>query len=196
MLKHFATALWLFPSLASAQTATYLVEPSLAACQARSASQCTQLGCDGTLTRFWWSCQVLATATATGGATGTGGTSAITIQPATPFDVTTTNKIAPSPTGLSTTEQAAVQTVTQLGTALPYVISEPTWVANLTAPELAAITANNILNTELNALKAAATVNLNAANVQTFLSGALAAGAITQTTYAAMSTPKPTITTP
>jgi hypothetical protein len=76
------------------------------------------------------------------------------------------------------------------------VISEPTWVANLTAPELAVITANNILNTELNALKAAATINLNAANVQTFLSGALAAGAITQTTYAAMSTPKPTITTP
>ena len=167
----------LAPSLASAQS--YLIEPSLAQCQARSAQQCTALGCDGVQTKYWWSCQVFASPTVTGGASGAGGTSGLTIIPGDGwYDVTTTNSVAKSPTGLTPQEQAAIQTQAQLGTALPYMISQPTWKALFTAQQIATINANATLKAEMTAILATNPINLTLAEVQTFCSAALAAGAI------------------
>lgn len=158
---------------------TYLVEPSLVACQTRAATQCTSLGCDGVKTQFWWACQVLASATATGGANGTGGSAALTIQPGTPFDMSTTNKIAPNAVGLSTAEQSAVQTMTQLGTALPYIISEPSFLARFTALQISAMASNGATSAGWTAVKGGATVNLNSAAIQTLVATALAQAIIT-----------------
>lgn len=179
---------------APAVAQTYLVHPSLAACQTRSAQQCTALGCDGTLTKYWWPCLPLATATVAGGVNGTGGTTGLQILPGTPFDVSTTNKHATA--GLTAPEQAAVQTETQLGTALPYIISQPTWLAHLTAPQLATINGNTGLKAQLTTIQASATVNLNSSTAQNFLSACLAAGAISQATYTVMATPQAAIANP
>lgn len=121
----------------------------------------------------------LATATTTGGSGGTGGTTAIVIQPGTPFDTTTTNKIATTATGLSTTEKSAVQSVAQLGTALPYVISEPTFVARFTTAQQTAMAANAATTAGWNVVKGSATTNLNSAAIQTLVATALAQAIIT-----------------
>jgi hypothetical protein len=260
MLKRVAIIFTLWPSLASAQS--YLVEPSLAQCQIRSAQQCASLNCDGGIlqgsiagntltitqtskspagspvlsgagvspgtkisgpcalangvgscpvnvsqtvsleimsfgqTSMWWACQVLSTATASGGAAGTGGTTAITIQPGTPYDVTTTNLIATSPTGLTGAEQAAIQTQTALGSALPWLWPQPTWKAIFTTQEITAINANATLKAEMTAILATNPINLQSAAVQTFLSGALAGGEITQATYNSATAYQATIGSP
>lgn len=78
------------------------------ACLARSQAQCQALGCDGVVTKYWWTCIPL-----------TDGTAAIEVRPGTPFDATTMNAVAKSPTGLSGTEQGALQTKEQIDAKLP-----------------------------------------------------------------------------
>lgn len=174
----------------------YLVEPSFSACQTRASTQCTALSCDGVETQFWWVCQVLATPTSTGGANGTGGSTALTIQPGTPFDVTTTNKIATNPAGLSTAEQSAVQTMTQLGTALPYIISEPSFLARFTAPQVSAMASNGATSAGWNVVKGGATVNLNSAAIQALVATALAQSIITAANVQTILAPQATIASP
>ena len=106
MLMRVAFLLALWPSLASAQV--YLVDPKAAACLARRAAQCTAVGCDGVLTKYWWDCDLLAEQTTSGGVSGTGGTTALVILPGTPY----------GEQGLTGAEQAAIQTEEQLGAAL------------------------------------------------------------------------------
>lgn len=177
MLRLIALFILLAASPAIAQT--YLVEPSLSACQTRTAAQCTALGCDGVKTQFWWACQVLASATATGGANGTGGSAALTIQPGTPFDVTATTKSVAVPAGLSTAEQSAVQTMAQLGTALPYIISEPSFLARFTALQISSMASNGATSAGWTSVKGGATVNLSSAAIQTLVATALAQAIIT-----------------
>lgn len=184
----------ILPSLAFAQS--YLIEPSLSACQTRAAAQCAALGCDGVKTQFWWSCQVLASATATGGANGTGGSTALTIQPGTPFDVSATNRVAPNAVGLSTAEQSAVQTMTQLGTALPYIISEPSFLARFTALQISAMASNGATSAGWTAVKGGATVNLNAAAIQTLVATALAQAIITAANAQTILAPQAPIANP
>ena len=90
---------------------SYLVFASLAAAQARSAQQATANGCDGVLTKYWWSFG--------GGASGIGGivpptalAGAVVLGPLAPYDETY----------LTATEKAAVQTeaaLTALGWKFP-----------------------------------------------------------------------------
>jgi len=182
MLNLFIFLLALTPAAALGQT--YLVEPSQAACLARSATQCTALGCDGVQTKYWWACQVLATATATGGSSGSGGTTAIQIAPGDRyFDVTTTNAKVATPTGLSSAEQAAVQTVTQLGTALPYIVATPNFTANFTSAQKTAITGNVTYATEWTTINGGALVNLTNPALLSWMSSLVAAGIITQANY-------------
>ena len=108
MLRAASMLFALWPSLAVAQS--YLVEPSLAACQARSAAQCTALGCDGVHTVYWWTCQAL-----------TSGGAAVVVQLGNPwFGVTAVNKVGAA--GLNAAEQLALQTATQLGALLPVAV--------------------------------------------------------------------------
>ena len=97
-MLRLALLLTLIGSTAYAQTATYLVEPSLAACLTRSQTQCTKVGCDGKQTIYWWDCEPLQS-----------GQAVLIIQPGDPqFDATT--KVGPSAIpksqGLSTAEQS------------------------------------------------------------------------------------------
>jgi hypothetical protein len=106
MLSRVCPVLFLlWPSLALGQV--YLVEPTNADCLARSAAQCTALGCDGVHTKYWWGCEDLNPPTISGGVSGSGGSAALVIYPDTPYG---TN-------GLSQAEIAAVQTKDQLAAA-------------------------------------------------------------------------------
>ena len=96
----------------------YLTFSTLAAAQARSASQCTSLGCDGVRTVYWW--PVLPTAT--GGA--------VQIQTGNPCFDATVGPNATSPcaiarlhagTGLTSGEQSSLVTAPNAGFAAPTV---------------------------------------------------------------------------
>ena len=167
-------SLALLPFSVAAQS--YLPQPSLATCLARSAAQCQALGCDGVNTVYWWPCQVLT-------APMSGNTSAIVVQPGDPaFGVTTTNNVAKSPTGLSPTEQSALKTRTAMGTALPDIVATPNFIARFTAAQKTAIT-QSAYASAWTAIQGAALVDLSSASVQVFLANILAAGIITQANY-------------
>ncbi|MGA2501829.1 MAG: hypothetical protein ABSH20_29155, partial [Tepidisphaeraceae bacterium] len=94
----------------------YLTFTTLAAAQARSASQCTALSCDGVQTIYWWP----VVATATGGA--------VQIQTGNPcFDATVgPNAISPcaiarlhAGTGLTSGEQSSLVTAPNAGFTAP-----------------------------------------------------------------------------
>lgn len=106
MLKLFA----FFISIAHAQVVnlnTYLVFPTPQQALARSQQQCQALGCDGTLTKYWWNVVTL-----------TDGTGAVEIQPSGAFGKTTT--VGPCAVcGLTPAEQAALKTALQLGSLIP-----------------------------------------------------------------------------
>jgi hypothetical protein len=119
-----AIALSSTPALAQ----EYLVEPTLSACQTRSAQQCAVLNCDGVQTIWWWSCVVLTIPTITGGAGGNGGAAALQIWPGTSFDVTNTNKKGTG--ALTGQEQIAVQSAATLAPNLPTVTQSQAQVAN------------------------------------------------------------------
>ena len=96
----------------------YLTFSTLAAAQARSAQQCTSLGCDGVKTVYWW--PVLPTAT--GGA--------VQIQTGNPCFDATVGPNATSPcaiaglhagTGLTSGEQSSLVTAPNAGFAAPTV---------------------------------------------------------------------------
>lgn len=94
--------------VSAAQAQTYLPQPDMATCLARSQAQCQALGCDGVNTRYWWTCIPLMD-----------GTAAIEVRPGSPFDATTTNLIARTPVGLSGAEQGSLQTKEQIAPKLP-----------------------------------------------------------------------------
>lgn len=176
--------------LASAANAqAYLVEPSLAACQARSHAQAvalgyTQGGAD-VGTTYWWPCQVLTTTQTSGGATGTGGTTAVQTTPSDPyFDVTTSQVAAvQSATGYTSSEQAAVQTLPQLGTALPFYLTLAQLKARIPQSVINNIAANATLDPLMQQVISQGYIVLTAASAQALLSGALADGIITQSQY-------------
>jgi hypothetical protein len=87
----------------------YLVLADQPTAAARSQSQCTAVGCDGTLTKYWWSVQPL-----------TDGTAAVVIQPATVYDVKPPSGIGKCATcGLTVQEQAVLKTQAQVAPLLP-----------------------------------------------------------------------------
>lgn len=194
MLKRFVFLFILWPAIAIGQT--YLVEPTQSECFARSAQQCVAVGCDGVFTKYWWDCQVLAAETTTGGASGTGGTTGIILYAGTPFDATTTVGPTAIPKGLSTAEQAAIQTQTQLGTALPYIISYPSFTARFTQAELDANAAEFRCSIYWNALKGSATTNLNSSQVNQYMDCAVATNIITPERRAIIQAPQPPIANP
>jgi hypothetical protein len=84
----------------------YLTFSTLAAAQARSQAMCQSLKCDGAKTVYWWP----VVPTASGGA--------VVIMSGDPsFGASTANKVGSG--ALTAAEQSALQTATQLGTALP-----------------------------------------------------------------------------
>lgn len=178
-MRLFFLAMLLVTSPALAQS--YLVQPTLAQCQTRSAQQCTALGCDGTLTKYWWQCQPL-TATAPSAING-GGTTALVIQPSGPFGPTTSNNVSAGAVGLSTTEQSNLAPVATMGTLLPWIVTETTFKARFTPVQISAIGASSDTNvtTPWNNLGAAATVNLQSATIQNMVAAMVADGLITPT---------------
>lgn len=142
----FVCALF-FPALVSAQQ--YLPQIDLTTCRQRSAQQCQALGCDGRKTIYWWDCAAL-----------TDGAAAVVIDP-TRQDFAA---VHPKGMGLTAAEQAALQTRTQLGTKLPDIIPGAMFRSRFTAAQTTAITnavkSDATLNTEYNAIKAAAQVDL------------------------------------
>lgn len=163
----------------------YLPQPTLTISQTRSQQQALALGCDGLLTQYWWPVQ---------GYTGpdlNNNTAAVVIFPGTPFDVTTTNKIVPIPTGLTAQEQTAVLTRAAVGTLLPDIINTPTFQSRFTAQQISAIQANGTTATEWNTIIGAPQVDFQSVSVQKFLSDCLSAGIITQANYATITMPTP-----
>jgi hypothetical protein len=84
----------------------YLVEPSLAAAQARSAEQCKAMGCTPPSTEFWWDVKQLPD-----------GTAAVVIQADGPYAAEHTIKGRTA--GLSKAEIRSLKTARQLGHKLP-----------------------------------------------------------------------------
>lgn len=155
----------------------YLPQPTLSAAQTRSQQQASALGCDGIKTRYWWAVQGYT------GPDANNNTAAIVIIQDTPFDVTTTNEIAPAPTGLTVQEQAAVLPRATVGTLLPDIITTLAFEARFTPPQISAIQANQTTAPEWTAIKGAALVDFQSASIQKFLSDCLSAGIITQANY-------------
>lgn len=183
MLRWLIAVALIWASPAWAQS--FLVEPSLSACQARSAAQCATLGCDGVTTVYWWSCQVLATPTASGGASGAGGTTGLTIIPGDGwYDVSTANTKFSA--GLTPAEQTALQTVADLGDSLPFIVKIAKWASHLTPAQITAINNNPAIKAELTAIQSGGTVDLRSPAVQKFAADALNAGLITQAVYNAI----------
>jgi hypothetical protein len=104
---------------AVAQTSEYVIYPSLAACQARSQSQCASLSCDGTYTRFWWSCTGPLQPGLVGPNAVTNQSYALTIQPGTPFDTTTNNLVSNGTVGLNATEVNKIEPASAMANVLP-----------------------------------------------------------------------------
>jgi hypothetical protein len=114
MLK-LAILLILFATPVAAQTESYLVLTSQAACQARSQAQCQLLGCDGVHTVYWWDCGtgplmagLIGLNTVPSGAYG------LQIDASGPYGKTTSNVVSPTAVGLSSTEQLQLVTAVQL----------------------------------------------------------------------------------
>jgi hypothetical protein len=107
-----ALGLVLFPSVAFAQavqtSTTYLVLPTLQGAQARSQTQCAEVGCDGVQTIYWWEVDAL-----------TDGTAAIAIQPSGPYGKMAVAKACAAGCGLSPSEIAATVSAASLGGLLP-----------------------------------------------------------------------------
>lgn len=177
-MRLFVLVLLLVASPAFAQS--YLVQPSLAQCLTRSAQQCTALGCDGTLTKYWWQCQVLTSAAPS--AINGGGTTALVIQPSGPFGVTTSNNVSAGTVGLSTTEQSNLATAATMNTLLPWVVTVAAFKARFTPIQISAIGSSSDTNvtTPWNNLGAAATVNLQSDTIQNMVSAMAGDGLITQ----------------
>lgn len=194
MMRLLTLAFLLLASPAFAQS--YLVEPTLAQCLTRSAQQCTALGCDGTLTKYWWQCQVL-TATASSAING-GGTTALVIQPSGAFGPTTSNNVSAGTVGLSTTEQSNLATAAAMNTLLPWVVTVGAFKARFTPIQISAIGASGDPNvtTPWNNLGAAATVNLQSATIQTMVSVMVGDGLITATNAQTILTPAAVTATP
>lgn len=169
MLKHALALTFLAVLGSEASAQSYLVQPNATGCLSRSQTQCVALGCDGTFTKYWWSCQAL-----------TDSTVALVIQPSGPFSATTTVGSHVNQ-GLSTSEQSSLQTETQLGTKLPWIITEVAFAARFTAPQLAAINASvdTVVVTNWTAIKGAATTNLQSATTTTLIARLVALGIIT-----------------
>jgi hypothetical protein len=84
----------------------YLVEPSLAAAQERSAKQCKAMGCDGKFSVYWWDVRPL-----------NDGTAVVVIQATGPYAVR--NTVLGRTDGLSDQEIRSLKTAKQLGRRLP-----------------------------------------------------------------------------
>lgn len=145
--------------VSTAQAQTYLPETNVATAQTRSQTACQSQTCDGVQTIYWWQVQGL-----------TDGTAAIVIQPSGPY----------SNTLLTGSEQAAVVTATSLGTKLPTVISEPSFMARFTAGQISAMNASSdpAVSVPWTNVKGSATVNLASSTVQQMLIAAIADGII------------------
>lgn len=186
-MRHLLAAALLLALPAQAQQ--YLPQSSLAACQARSAAQCTAMGCDGVKTVYWWSCQVLA-------AVKSGGTTALVIQPGDPnFGVTTTNTIAKSATGLSAGEQAAVVSRNAMGSALTDIVTTLTFLGRFTAGQKTAIVAS-AFSAQWTAIQGAALVDLSSASINTFVANILGVGIITPANAVTILAPQPPLGSP
>lgn len=181
-MRHHIISVLTFFFAGGASAQSYLVEPSLTQCQARSAAQCSALHCDGVTTIYWWPCQPLASATTTGGSSGTGGTTALQILVGDAwFGIATSNRAGSG--NLTVAEQAALQTEAQLADALPWIVRLAAWASRLSAGQLNAIANNPTVKAELTAIQAGSTVNLKSAAAQKLASDALSAGLIDQATY-------------
>lgn len=88
-MRMLAFAFLLLPGVALAQTQTqqYLPQATIEAALARSATQCTAMGCDGINTKYWWQAITLQN-----------GTAAVVIEASGPY----------GPAGLTAAEQAAL----------------------------------------------------------------------------------------
>ena len=107
MLKYLAVFLALAGTAQAQQaTSSYLVESSLTAARARSAAQCTALGCDGVDTKYWWSVYAL-----------TDGTAVVEIEPAGPYGASFTSSKGSG--SLTTAEQAVLVPYSTIQPLLP-----------------------------------------------------------------------------
>lgn len=126
MRRWLALALCLWASAASAQVVgspSYLIFPTEAACLARSKQQCQALGCDGVLTKYWWSCIGPLSAGLIGPAAVTAGSYAIQVQSNGPFGATTATQVSPTVVGLATAEQMRLVSQTAIAPLLPAAIN-------------------------------------------------------------------------
>lgn len=172
MLKRSLAILLLSTCAAFAQSSSnsYLPLASVVAAQSRAAQMCVALGCTGN-TIYWWGVQPT-----------TDGAASVVIGPTgTAYGPTTTIGPCAVGCGLSSTEQAALQTAAQMGTKLPWVISYPTFEARWSPTEISAmaVSTDPLINPEWSNLKAAATVDLSSAALQTMVNEAVTNGIIT-----------------
>lgn len=143
----------------TAEAQSYLPEATKSAAQTRSQQECTNRGCDGVQTVYWWDVQPL-----------TDGTATIVIAPSGDFGGST----------LTAPEQASLTTANALGTKLPTRISQINFQARFTAAQLVAMNASTdpAIVTPWTTIKAAAVVDLTGAAVQAVLTAAVLDGII------------------
>jgi len=104
---------------ALAQTPEYVIYPNQTACQARAQTQCAALKCDGVQTVYWWGCTGPLQPGLVGPNAVTNQSYALTIQPGTPYDITTNNLVSNGSVGLNSTEQAKIEPASAMANVLP-----------------------------------------------------------------------------
>lgn len=159
-------------SIVHAQDAnSYLVLPTPAQAQTRSQQQCQTLGCDGVRTKYWWTVQPLTDSTA-----------AVVILPSGIYGLAA-NGVGPCAVGCGLTplEQSAVVTATTLGTRLPWVISEPAFMARFTPIQISAANASQdpAVSVPWTQVKGAATTNLQSTTVINMVDAMVVDGIVT-----------------
>jgi hypothetical protein len=99
---------------------TYLIYATQALAQARSKTQCTAVGCDGTKTVYWWNVIGPTNAGTISATAIAAGSYALEVQPGGYFGATVSG-VGPCAVGcgLSTVEQGSLVTAAQLVTVLP-----------------------------------------------------------------------------
>lgn len=106
---------------AMAQTATspsYLIFPSLAACQARSQQMCQAMGCDGVHSIYWWACIPLNAGTI-GPTAVPAGSYAMRVEANGRFGVSSSNLVSNGTQGLTVQEQSQLNTATDVNPLIP-----------------------------------------------------------------------------
>lgn len=199
MLKLLALLLGITQAFAQGGSGGYLIFSSQALCLTRSQQMCAAMGCDGTLTKYWWDCSTALQSGTVGANAVTAGSFAMRIDSG-QFGPTASNNVSGGTQGLTAQEQSSlVSPATANGsTVFPWVISIVTFDTRLTPSVVSALnsTVDTTLASEWTQVKGAAVVNLQTANTIAMVNQAVTDGIIQQSAVQGILAPSITAVPP